>query len=442
MRSALESTPATSTAAEAPSAAERELATHLATALTSPPGPGPRPTADQPTSDLDLDLGTDSAGPSADLPPPAVHPRAVELGESVRRLRRPRLLPGLPVLHRTPTETQIGLDRRYAALIAEAPPELDGLLRALDGRHTLAELLDRAGPSRVRALVRVLTELAAFGMLEDAADLPAGLPGRLAAEGLGWALRTGVPRHRLHRRRAEAEVAVHGSGRLALALAEALAAAGVGRVQPVAEGVVGPEDLGCGYAATDLGVDRRSAIAAAVRRVAPEVRCDPPPNSRLPELVVLTDAAVPDPRLAAGLLAVGVPHLLVHAGEGHGAVGPLVVPGRPGCVRCLHLHATDQDPAWPRVATQVAGRPQPADIATVRATSGLALAQVLRGLHGGTDAAELPCWGARIEVDTFTGRTERVPLPPHPRCSCRSSAQVAESTAGTFAEPLTSGVRS
>ena len=94
--------------------------------------------------------------------------------------RRPRLLPGLPVLRRTAGETQVGVDPRYAVVISDAPDELTMLLPRVDGRDTLEDLLARAGPANQVALVQALTGLAEFGLIEDAAP-----PGRSPSDAVG-----------------------------------------------------------------------------------------------------------------------------------------------------------------------------------------------------------------------------------------------------------------
>src|SRR5258708_24971775 len=50
-------------------------------------------------------------------------------------------------------------------------------------------------------------------------------------------------------------------------------------------------------------------------------------------------------------------HLVASASEAIGVVGPLVIPGRTACLRCLDLFRTDRDPAWPLILAQLAGRP-------------------------------------------------------------------------------------
>jgi bacteriocin biosynthesis cyclodehydratase domain-containing protein len=175
-----------------------------------------------------------------------------------------------------------------------------------------------------------------------------------------------------------------------------------------------------------------------VRRAGAE--SGPLPPNHLPDLVVLAEGAVPNPQLATRLSVARVPHLLVRAGEGYGAVGPMVIPGRTSCVRCLNLHTAEADPCWPAVAVQLANRPQQADLATTNATAALAVPQVLALLHRSTDPQNLPCWEATIEVDAFSARTQRTPAPPHPRCNCGSAKRgEAQQQNGTRPDPAGQG---
>lgn len=352
-----------------------------------------------------------------------------ELG-ALTRFRRPRLLPGLQVLHRGRGELQVGTDPRHAVVLLDVPEALAKLLHTLDGRDTAAELTARAGPIEPSTLDRVLTDLAKFGMLEDAAVAEPGttVPARLAADCSWWALRTAQERVNANVRRMQAAVLIHGGGRVAVSLATLLAAAGVGWVSTITEGAVAPEEVGCGYLEEDVGKRRSIAIRKAIVRTAPTANTSPLPRTRKPDLVLLADAAVPDPHLVQRLFTDGAPHLVAWAGEGVGMVGPLVVPGRSSCLHCVDLHKTETEPAWPALATQLAGRTQPADLASAQASAAFAVSQALRVLDGPrragkripVDPTDLPVWGAAIEIDTFTGETLRTNWPKHPYCACSS----------------------
>jgi bacteriocin biosynthesis cyclodehydratase domain-containing protein len=360
--------------------------------------------------------------------------------------RRPRLLSGLPVLRRLAGETQIGTHPRHAFVLSGVPEALATLLHRLDGRHTTDELMARAGPAHQPALREILDHLSGLGLLDDEADFATLCsPARLAADRTAWALRSGHRIASLRQYRAPAVVVVYGSGRIAVALATLLAAAGVGWVHTVAEGVVQPADTGTGYLDEDIGHARTDAAERAVRRIAPETATGRPDPRRQPDLVVLTDAPVPDPQLSAGLAAAGMPHLVVHAAEGIGVVGPLVMPGRTTCLHCVDLHNTDVDACWPALAAQLAAHPQPADLATTQATAAFGAAQALRFLHGcrGPTAGDtgLPVWGAAMEIEVFTGRSTRVEWRPHPRCPCGVARRTGQSPTVATAGPIPSTQR-
>jgi bacteriocin biosynthesis cyclodehydratase domain-containing protein len=359
--------------------------------------------------------------------------------ESAGLPRRPRVLPGLAVLRRAVDEVQIGTDPRHAVVIGGLCAALAEVLHALDGRRTLAELVDHAAELGVDrpAVLELLAALAAAGLLDDAAPAArsaAGAPGRLTADSTTWTLRTGHPRALVPDVRGESAVVVHGDGRLAVAVAVLLAAAGVGRVQVVARGVVQPEDTGCGYLDSDVGRPRREAAEAAVRRAASGADCHGLPPHRRPDLAVLTDAVVPDPPLVAALFADRIPHLAVRAREGTGLVGPLVLPGRTSCLRCADLYRADRDPCWPRVAAQLRDRPQPADLATAQATAALAVGQALLALEWPRYGSRPPVWDTTLELDPLRAALHRRRWPRHPAC-CGGHHTREPATAATAAGP-------
>ena len=111
------------------------------------------------------------------------------------------------------------------------------------------------------------------------------------------------------------------------------------------------------------------------------------------------------------------PHLAAVAGADRAVVGPLVVPGRSACLRCLELHRTDRDPRWPTVAAQLAAP-------TCRARGESALTELVAHLV----ALQVCCWvdqrrtpaslGATLTVTLPDGLTTRRAWSAHPRCGC------------------------
>lgn len=370
---------------------------------TTAPSPTTQPTAAPPATT------TSMAVPPTAVPPATTPPTAVP--------HRPRVLPGLPVLRRTADVLQIGADPRHGVVLGEVGRGLFDVLLDLRGERTTAELGERLVPSGEREdLLDVLGALAGRGLVEEAVP---HRHERLVPEATTWALRRRRPAAGLAEARAGLAVVVRGDGRLAVAVASLLAAAGVGRVQVVARGVVAAGDVGGGYRAADVGRPRGEAAWEAVRRAEPSVRGGVVTGR--PDLVVLADALVPPPEVLHALLLEGTPHLVARAREGLGLVGPLVVPGRSSCVRCGDLRKAEEDGDWPDLLAQLVDRPQLADLATTEATAGVAAAQALLAL----DEEELtsgrpPTWDHVLEVDAYGGALTRVPAPPHPRCYCHT----------------------
>ncbi len=302
--------------------------------------------------------------------------------------------------------------------------EAGWLIGLLDGSRDRTQVIaaarDRGVPAQLAE--RVLTLLAAGGALHD---FPAGtyraLPRQLRTR-LGPELAAACLAHgdgdggaRILARRQAACVRVRGSGRLAAGIAELLAASGIG--------LLARADAADTAAAAPAGPSMPAGPrAAAQRRGAGGPRADTgQPRTTagpLADLEVL--AGAPGRDLADGLMRDRIPHLAASAGEAIGVVGPLVIPARSACLRCLDLARTDRDPAWPLILAQLAGRqadPPACDAALAAAVAAQATAQILAFIDrpgrragpvtNGTLELVLPAWQWRR-------RTWR----PHRDCSC------------------------
>lgn len=335
--------------------------------------------------------------------------------------QRPRLVPGIEVFDRREDELQIGLDPQHAVVAPGLPPVLMDLLRGLDGSRSTSTLLTIARDEHAERLRAVLTGLASRGLIEDA--LPPGHGATRGEEPELWSLGIGRRPGDTVAQRAGCAVVVHGGGRIAAALVTLLATSGIGHIAVEARGQVTADDLGSGYLERDLGTPRRQALAEAARRANPAVNTGPIRSNRLPDLVVLADAIVPAPELVSRLMAERSAHLSVRVRDGLGIVGPMSVPGRSSCLRCADLFRTELDSCWPRIAGQLAGRYQRSELMAAQASASIAAAQVLRML--GFEDTPPPTWNATLEVDPFAGTVNPHPWPPHPRCGCGASKQLA-----------------
>jgi hypothetical protein len=259
-----------------------------------------------------------------------------------------------------------------AARTGVAPGRVAELLRALRERHLLLDL-----PSD-RAFLGDLGEARRAALRPDADALAAAyrLPGD------GYALL--AARRRQH-------VVVSGEGALPHAVTTLLRAGGVGRVD------AGP------MAAEALDLDLRHDAGA-----------------RAPQLVVLTAEGALASEIGAPWLRRAVAQLPVVV-QGHRVlVGPLVVPGRGPCLRCLDLHRCDRDPAWPALLSQLAppapGLPAPAVTPETTLTAvGAGLCAMV--VHTALDGQHVP-HGVSLEVSLPWPRVAQRHWPAHPLCGC------------------------
>ncbi|MTE12663.1 TOMM precursor leader peptide-binding protein [Nocardia aurantiaca] len=284
---------------------------------------------------------------------------------TVTPTRGPMLHPRITVLVRPNGTVQLGWDPEQAVIVQPPGPleAVPALLRLLDGSRTEGEILWRARELGFGPEVAqsLLTQLAAAELL--AAD---------------------EPRARLRK------VRVHGRGPLADALLEGLRRIGL-------------------RAKHSLGRPCEPGIAEL--------------DTERPDLLVLSDTLVPDPGLVTGLMRRRVPHLQVRVRDGRGIVGPLVLPGQTGCLRCADLRRAEFEPAWPQLAAQLLGRVGYASPAGVAMTAALALKEIETVSFGRVEHPPATL-NATLEVDLDTPHLDRRPWPAHPNCGCGESARV------------------
>lgn len=308
------------------------------------------------------------------------------MSDPAGRLRgmRPALKSGLLPVWRDRDTLQIGIDPRRAIALS-GMGQAAALIGLLDGSRDRDQLLTAAAMHGVPVPIceRILTLLAAGGAIDDfpastLRELPAQARARLAAELATASLAHGDGdggARSLARRRA-ALVWIAGDRRIGRAITRILRASGVNKV-----------------------VTAKPATAAR------------------PDLAILVGLQPQD--RPARLVAERVPHLAVSAGEAIGVVGPMVIPGRTACMRCLDYVRAGLDPAWPLILAQLATRrPEPpaCDTVLASAVAAQAAAQALTAIDktpascasvNGTLELELPGWQWR-----------RRSWRPHPACPC------------------------
>ncbi|HEY9524598.1 MAG TPA: thiamine biosynthesis protein ThiF, partial [Thermopolyspora sp.] len=142
----------------------------------------------------------------------------------------------------------------------------------------------------------------------------------------------------------------------------------------------------------------------------------PGDGARPPDLVVLAPVTPLDGVLAGELAERGVPHLLTAAFEGRGSVGPLVLPGRTCCLRCLDLTRRDRDPAWPAISRQLGGFPV-GEVACGTILSAVIAAHAAGHALAFVDGHETALANGTLDVSP-DWHWRRRSWKPHPQCSC------------------------
>ncbi len=340
---------------------------------------------------------------------------------------RPAVHPALARVWRDSATVQIGLDPGRAVVLTGLNAAESTVLRGLDGRHDEATLRARAIEAGGDASVadRLLDLLRDTGVVVDGEECLTDLGSdQMAPDRATAGLLTGAPdggAHILAARR-EQWVEVRGAGRVGATVARLLSAAGIGRITAVDPAITSSHDL------TPGGLDRRHVG----RQRGPEVQrlvrtgAVPATEPAVPALVVLAPPAGTVGAFGDGskLLSDGVPHLLAKIVEVTGIVGPLVVPGRSACLRCLDLYRTDRDPAWPRIVAQAAQQRTAVaacDLTLAAQVAARTAQQALAHVDGFTPAAV----DGTIEITLPYGLPRRRSWNPHPACGCQwaSAAQ-------------------
>ena len=325
---------------------------------------------------------------------------------------RPWVRGDVPLAWRDDQTLQVG-DAARVAVVHGADRELVRWLVSLEGDRTLKRALDdaeRAGMERDAAL-SLLRQVLPTGLVDDSDALPEGLrsatpelrhrlAGDLAAARLSYG--SAHEAGRALTRRIEGSVAIHGDNALADSVAAALTSAGV---------------------VTIARASRLSSSSRRGRRAGAQRSCH-----------VLCDVAHPEAAADPDAMALDIPHLPVVAFGSRAAIGPFVLPGLTGCLRCRDLHRADHDPAWPRIAVQLQQRRRgvvPVDSALALTAAGWAALQVLTWLEADDSAAGALRWplgwpaaapdsvGGVIEIARAGGTITRRACPPHPLCGCR-----------------------
>ncbi len=328
-------------------------------------------------------------------------------------------LRALPLLWRAATEVQIGTDPRWAVALTDLSPAAARALGGLACGSTVRALTSALRAEEVSAAetAAVVAHLRAAHLIVAPSTDDPSAPTRADARTHALLALDGDAAPTIARR-ARAVVRLVGLGRTGAQLSAVLAAAGIGTLVLDDARTTRPEDVGFGgLRSADVGRPRGQALAAALRDARPELRTLAPAG-RSPDLVVLIEHGAADPVAYAPLLDAGVAHLTLVHREASVQVGPLTVPGRSACPRCVDLHRADADPCWPALAAQLAadrGRESRTPETTLAVMAAACAAGQVLAQVDGRPAASV---NGLLEIALPLGLPVMTSLAPHPGCGC------------------------
>jgi bacteriocin biosynthesis cyclodehydratase domain-containing protein len=140
-----------------------------------------------------------------------------------------------------------------------------------------------------------------------------------------------------------------------------------------------------------------------------------------PDLVVLASDGEPDRSTGDDAMRREIPHLWARVRDVVGVVGPFVLPGTTGCLRCTDHVRSDLDPAWSTVLASAAARP-PAVVACDPVLAALVAAWAAQEVAVWASGLRPQTVNAVIEVPQGFGELDLQIVEPHPRCGCGWSA--------------------
>lgn len=323
--------------------------------------------------------------------------------------------------------------------IARPDPEERALLQDLDGNQSVEELEARYGPKEVDDTLAQMNELA---LLEDAEDddlVPASELERFDRQLRYFSDVRGAAApspSECQARLRKARVAILGVGGLGGRVAFELAACGVGALQLIDGDRVEVSNLNrqIQFTEADVGCLKVEMMASRLKSfssmlevtpIASRIQC----QSDVVDFIAGADLVVGaadwpaydiEDWCNAGCFEAGIPYIGMAQFPPKVKIGPLYVPGSPGCYECQKISWRRDYPLYDIAVEQLRGRSSPA--ATLGPSSGLIGAQVgMDVMHFITGLAEPASLRAACLYDLRTMEVERIPVLPEPSCAVCST---------------------
>lgn len=345
-------------------------------------------------------------------------------------ISNPQLAPGVHFFERNESQIQIGINPSSAIILDKQIGKQ--IFQLLSGNNSVAQIcleLNQAGFTESSGR-NFLIQLANLGLLTagpttqtyDDKNPVSGLQ-RLNLN------RETVGSHQAMKARIACEIAIHGAGRLGTTLALLLASSGYPNITVRDSQLVREDDLTpWGASRVDIGNRRDHTVRNLMERMIRGASSHK--NSLRFQALRRVEILLPDQRAnfpwiaatsADTFAAKDISYLFAATSSSASLISSIITPGQQPCLRCLHLHRCDQDPAWPRIELQVAAHSavDTAPIALIIRTALLIQATLNRWVDA--DFADAPANSASsfTQLGLLASQDETYPTYFHPACGCR-----------------------
>ena len=217
--------------------------------------------------------------------------------------------------------------------------------------------------------------------------------------------------------RQKVAIDICGDDRIAISLLTILLSSGVSQTTLALSNLqrdISAGDLGTGvFSISDLGAN----LTKRVSEISRDFALFPIPKNAMAEKYLTIIFGAPDPAKITTLLSSNLPHLFISTLDATAIrIGPLVIPGKSPCFRCLELNQLEQSPLLNQINKARSFAPlQQLNIAATAQYAGMIAQAVLNYLD--TGVSELI--GTQILVDTARPcNPEHITYSIHPACGC------------------------
>jgi hypothetical protein len=261
---------------------------------------------------------------------------------------RPRLRNPAATALRDRNCIQVGIDPTHSLLLTGDIAQIREFLTQLTGEHTVAELA-----AKFEFANSILFQLAQRGLLETElfdSEITAGLSAaqldqllitqrsqQAASADLSFA------KQRLQNL-ANCYIWIANSGNASALAALLLAQQHIGRIK-LADLSGFTHDMLPNWLASTEPADLQ--LAKAMQAASANLKLTQPPGMPDPNLVIIADHPWRDPTETAAYLNRSIPHLIIDPLISEVAIGPLVIPGKSGCLNCQEQQLVSVDKSWP-----------------------------------------------------------------------------------------------